>query len=866
MQTHVTTIYVRVTELKATSNEQQKQLHNDGQQIVIKMAKIQEPLNKLFAKHRIVFWYDTEKELRSDYETLDIRSVNKIELVNNEFNVKHRILRKESDSKFLLYHEGAQPEDLDNWLLDVLLSHGEFRTDQASIFLSELSLGPEFADLVREHLPFFQVAKRIDDLKALVTPVDTPSAIRVKILAVCCNTDARVDAIVENLLNELALQKQTKVDLIIKCGLDSFLWELLQHHFGYTSETYSVQDFVIALFKSCYDIEVGKQASLTTEASVFLHRWKDSIRHRKAFEFLSDDCAEILSIEKDLQEKDFRSLQDIDYFKLIDQKIISDLVKAVADRTLSAGECAVIVRSRRQSHWYEEYKDLYEAIEYAARFISMLDEVDLQVPSLASGVENYTKTWFLLDQLYRKFIYHSRHSGMTSLLGVLSVQVEDLYTNGFLLPINDQWQQVVDKCDRWGVQPFTLQRRFYERFVKPYLQKNKKIFVIVSDALRFEIGEELLGLIRREDRYDAKIEPVVGMLPSYTQLGMAALLPNKEITFAEDSSTIFVDGISTQGTANRSKVLASAVSGSAKAIRADEFLGYTREDCRSLFRENDVVYVFHNRIDATGDKKESEERVFEAVEETLQELVKLIKKITAANASNILITSDHGFIYQNKPIAESDFADVAVEGREIVHRDRRFVLGKGLNPHPSLRQFKAEELGLSGDMEIQIPKSINRLRLKGSGSRFVHGGASLQELVLPVLKINKKRQSDVSCVGVDILRAGTSVITSGQLSVAFYQTDAVTGKKQPRLLRAGIYTKAGELISDSHDLTFDLSSENPREREVQIRFLMSRKADDANGQDVTLRLDENLPGTSHFREYKTAIYTMRKSFTTDFDF
>ena len=593
---------------------------------------------------------------------------------------------------------------------------------------------------------------------------------------------------------------------------------------------------------------------------------EDSIRHRKAFEFLSGDCAEILSIEKDLQEKDFRSLQDIDYFKLIDQKVISDLVKAVADRTLSAGECALIIRSRRQSHWYEEYKDLYEAIEYAARFINMLDEVDLQVPSLASGVENYSKTWFLLDQLYRKFIYHSRHSGMASLLGLLSLQVEDLYTNSFLLPINDQWQQVVDKCDSWGGHPFTLQRRFYERFVRPYPQKNKKIFVIVSDALRFEIGEELLELIRREDRYDAEIEPVVGMLPSYTQLGMAALLPNKEIAFAEDSSTIYVDGISTQGTANRSKILASAVSGNAKAIRADEFLGFTREDCRSLFRENDVVYVFHNRIDSTGDKKDSEERVFEAVEETLQELVKLIKKITAANASNILITSDHGFIYQNKPIEESDFADAAVEGKEIVHRDRRFVLGKGLHPHPSLRHFKAKELGLCGDMEIQIPKSINRLRLKGSGSRYVHGGASLQELVLPVLKINKKRQSDVSCVGVDILRAGTSVITSGQLSVAFYQKEAVTGKKQPRLLRAGIYTKDGELISDSHDLTFDLSSENPREREVQIRFLMSRKADDANGQDVTLRLDEKLPGTSHFREYKTAIYTMRRSFTSDFDF
>ena len=76
-------------------------------------------------------------------------------------------------------------------------------------------------------------------------------------------------------------------------------------------------------------------------------------------------------------------------------------------------------------------------------------------------------------------------------------------------------------------------------------------------------------------------------------------------------------------------------------------------------------------------------------------------------------------------------------------------------------------------MEVQIPKSINRLRLKGSGSRFVHGGASLQEVVIPILKINKKRQSDVSTVEVDILRGSSSVITSGQLAVALYQAQPV---------------------------------------------------------------------------------------------
>ena len=830
------------------------------------MSNIQKPLKKIFNRHRIVFWYDTNKELRADYEALDLPGVIKIELNNNEFGIKHRILRKEPKARFLIYHEGAQPDDLNNWLLDVLLAHGEFRTDQVSIYLSELSLGPEFTELAREHFEFFKAAKRMDKLKNLIKPDDTPNAIKIKMLAVCCGAAPGIDTVLENLLSELAVERQERFNLLVRCGLEPFLWEQLNRYYAYNSKTKSIRDFVIELFQSCYAMELGKTATLTADAMVFLHRWKDSIRHCKAFEHLSDDCAEILAIEQDLQKRDFRSLQEIDYFRLIDQKIISDLVRSVADKTVSSGECSFLVRSRRQSHWYEEFRHLYEAVEYAALFIHALDGMDLQVSSLSSGIEKYSGSWYRLDQLYRKFIYHSCVSGMTSLLELLTGRIEDLYTNSYLLKINDQWQSAVDRCQKWSANLFTVQKQFYEWWVKPFLKKNQKVFVIVSDALRFEIGDELLGLIRREYRYEATLKPMLAMLPSYTQLGMAALLPNKEISFADQSANVMVDGISSQGTANRSRILANAVSGSAKAMRAEKLMGLNKDECRSLFREHDVVYIFHNRIDAAGDKKESEERVFEAVEETLQELIKIIKKLAAANATNMLITSDHGFIYQNKPIEESDFIDVAVSGSEIYHRDRRFVLGKGLHPHASLRQFTTGELGLAGDMEIQIPKSINRLRLKGSGSRYVHGGASLQELVLPVLKINKKRRSDITCVGVDILRSGTSLITSGQLSISFYQIEPVTEKKQPRTLHAGIYTKNGELISDDHELTFDFTSENPREREIQIRFLMARKADEANGQDVILRLDEQLPGTSHFCEYKTVIYTMRRSFTSDFDF
>lgn len=834
--------------------------------------RISQALKKLFERHRVVFWYDTKQELRSDFEAVSIPHVEKLEIANNEYGLKYRILRESPEQKFLLYKEGPQPEDLDNWLLDVQLAHGEFRTDQVAIWLSELELGLEFAEVAQAHAEFFQAIKRKEALKKLLKPDDTAGQLRLKMLAVCAGSEPRMDSVVETLLQQLAEDRDDGIRLIERCGLDSFLWEQLTRFYGYEASGPSLRDFVIELFKSCYAMTVvgeptDGEVKLTGDALVFLKRWKDSRQFEQGFETLSAECAEVLGIEQDLGKRDFRDLVELDYFRLIDQKIISDLVRAVVGRTVTSGDVALWVRQRRQGHWYGEFRHLYEAIEFAARFVQILGEARLTMDSLSDGVQRYSRTWFQLDQLYRKFTYHVRMSGQASLMGELSEQVENLYSNNYLLKLGDGFQVHVDAAPRWEAYPVVQQKAFFEHWVRPYLCKDKRICVIISDAMRYEIGDELLGLIRQEDRYSAELEPALSTLPSYTQLGMAALLPNKSLAIADnDTGTVLVDGQSSQGTVNRTKILQAALDGRGQAVKAEDFMQLNRDDSRELLKGNDVLYIYHNRIDHTGDKMHSEGQAFEAAEQTLDDLIRLIKKLTAANANNLLITADHGFIYQNRELDESDFLGDVVSGDDIRYRDRRFVLGKGLSASPAFHQFSSEQLGLDGDMEVQIPKSINRLRLKGSGSRFVHGGASLQEVVIPVLKVNKKRQSDVSAVEVDILRGASSVITSGQLAVTLYQSGPVTEKVQPRHLRAGIYTQSGELISDSHDLSFDLTSENPRERELQVRFVLSRKADEANGQEVFLKLEEQHAGTSHYKEYKSLRYLMRRSFTSDFDF
>ena len=824
-------------------------------------------LQRLFERHRIVFWYDTKQELRDDFDSLTLEGIEKIELNNNEFGVKYKILREQPKQKFLLYRAGAQPAQLDNWLLDVQLAHGEFRTDQTAIWLSELSLGIEFAEVLKDHKEFFQAKSRKEALSKLIAPNDSSGTMQLKMLAVCAKSEPKMDSIVESLLQDLAYEKDDKIKLINRCGLDEFFWEQMSRYYGYKSAEPSILDFAIELFKSSYAMATDGQVKLTSDALVFLKRWKDSKPHQDSFETLSDRFADYLDIENDLNNRDFKQLIETDYFRSIDEKIISALARAVLESDFTAEQIAVWVRQRRQSHWYSEFKHIYQALDNAARFISVFNHVEIDMNSLDQGIERYTQSWYKLDQLYRKFIYHKLTSGKVSLLKNLNDKVENLYSNVYLLGLGDRFQEFVESAPQWNTSVAVRQDDFFKHWVKPYLENNNKIYVIISDAMRYEIADELVGLIRQEDRYNADLEPMLSMLPSYTQLGMAALLPNETLSIADnDTGTVFVNEQSSQGTPNRSKILKAALQDRGEAITADDFMQLDREGSRELLKANDVIYIYHNRIDHTGDKMLSEGEAFEAAEKTLHDLIKVIKKLANANANNILITADHGFIYQNRKIDQSDFSGAEVKGKEILYKDRRFILGKGLEESPGLHKFSSEMLGLDGQVEVQIPKSINRLRLSGSGSRFVHGGASLQEVVVPVISINKSRQSDTTAVEVDILRGSNSLITTEELNVSMYQSSPVTEKTLPRVLRVGIYTEAGELISDSYEMTFDLRSENPREREQQVSLILTRKIDEVNGQEVILKLEERVGSTSHYKEYTTLRYTVRRSFTSDFDF
>jgi hypothetical protein len=166
--------------------------------------KITQALSRLFEKHRIVFGTTPSRSSLTITRSLNLPGIEKITLTNNEFGVKHRILREQPEQKFLLYRDGPEPAELENWLLDVQLAHTEFRTTQVAMWLAELDLGPTFAEVVGAHAEFFGSVKRKEALKRLLKSEDSASAIRLKMLAVCAGAEPRLDVILEALLAELA--------------------------------------------------------------------------------------------------------------------------------------------------------------------------------------------------------------------------------------------------------------------------------------------------------------------------------------------------------------------------------------------------------------------------------------------------------------------------------------------------------------------------------------------------------------------------------------------------------------------------------------------------------------------------------------
>lgn len=121
----------------------------------------------------------------------------------------------------------------------------------------------------------------------------------------------------------------------------------------------------------------------------------------------------------------------------------------VVSQKISASECSNIVKHRRRKYWFHKYQYAYEAIDYAAGFIHLLENTNLIPQNIQDGVHRYVHEWYQLDYFYRKFIFSMRSCALVNLLKALGEWVEQLYSNRYLLTLSDNWQKHIDNLEKW---------------------------------------------------------------------------------------------------------------------------------------------------------------------------------------------------------------------------------------------------------------------------------------------------------------------------------------------------------------------------------------------------------------------------------
>ncbi len=820
------------------------------------MIDIQQRLKIIFQKERLVFWYDDNEALRNEFNEIDLDDVTKLEIDNNEFSIKRQLLSLQVTDKFLIYSPTLAPQDEDNWLLDLNIANYMFSADKTSLILQNLGLDVSFKEFISQFDKFFNSKTRLETLRASLSDKESNDTLALKIMAISISSDDNTDSIMLKVFSN-----DKHFETLSKYSLTEEFFKAIKTKYSYDGD--SVKDLLYKLFQNHFYYSIDKsRCTLNSDARLFVKSWMDSSRHKESFEKISKEISNELNIDNIITNIDTSKVISCDTYEKCDQVVISHLLSKLGNDSINSTEMAKIITTREHTFWFENYQNIYKALLSASLLLDFVKDTKLTMKSFEDGIQEYSKHWYKADMYYRDYSMHSSKAEHLELLKPLNSKIEDVYLNSYLRELNDNWQSFAETYTTSS--PIPHQQKFYNTKVEPYLQKKNKVFVIISDAMRYECGVELTSLIlaenKKKDRFSATISSMLSSLPSYTQLGMASLLPHRQLSIHNKNDIVFVDDKSSSGTANRDKILKS-YDENAMAIGYEDFLKYIRDEGRVLVRNASVIYIYHDEIDKMGEKNEI--KTFDAVQSTFESIIKIIKQISNFNGSNMLITSDHGFLYTNQATQDSEFCKVDSNG--AIKSNRRFIIGKNLESGTCVSKYSGADLGIGGDNEYLIPKSINKIRVQGAGNRFIHGGASLQELVIPLIEVNikKAKSSNMQDVNVDIIPMRN--ISTNTVNISLYQSEIVDDKTKPITLKISFQSADGVLLSDEFKHTFNSTEQYDTNRETRFKMTFKQNINEYNNQNIKLVTKKVLDGSSETPIYKEFEVKLALSFFNDFD-
>lgn len=815
---------------------------------------IQKRLTDMFAAplaeacvRRVVFWMDERHEFESDVDGLSLPNVGVIKLTGrNNFAAKRQLLLDDSTRNFLVYDPLTHDDPSGDWLLDIKLMSQEFHADKASMYIDELEL-PKTAEMraaVRENLKFFENRDRRNALRKLRPTYDTPKQLILGIVAALAGASRykAEDIVISVLVAGIDTEDNKPLAEMAKFGLADEFWGIIREFVGAKIDDHgkSLEALVKHLFVSTLVHAIG------ADPLGGLESWFDESRASRCASVVSewltrDDDAIFdlmrrteheLSLTIRFDEMDIDTVMRAGVLPGAHESALRRIFAEAASHNVRPDMILRATDAARTSRWHSRFSGYYECARRIAEMsIFEAEHADgYHMSSPAEVFKFYMSSAYKMDAAYRKFYFEFGRISSDcfaklddELKNAANRYVEPTYKDRFLKEINSCWCSAAreELASVGWIDGMPRARDFYRKY--PGADRSAHSYVIVSDALRYEVAAEICGRLAAENMGTVALDGVQSIFPSITKFGMAALLPGEKISINENCD-VMVDGKPMTSSADRAKVLAATEPESA-VIKFKDLKPMTQDEKRSATRGKKIVYIYHNTIDAVGDKAETEDKVFAACEDTVRELVDLVKMIVnQMNGTNVFITADHGFLYTYKPLDESDKLGSGMIEGEILEQGRRYVIASADADAPNMAAVCMDSIESDRPIKGFAPLETIRIKKQGGGDRYVHGGISLQEIVVPVISFKRVRRENKNYVemespGIDLLAPRTKKITNTFFSLKFLQKKPVGGSVQPCTYTICMKNEAGEQVTvDSKKLIADRTSESPNDRTFDINF------------------------------------------------
>lgn len=881
----------------------------------MQLEKLAEGIKKKFEQGRIVFWHDPEQSFVDDLPELTNvleSGIDNLSVVNlaevSVFATKKRMELDEPTQKFLLYSPEAAPAVTNDWLFDIRKYSPEFYADQSSILITELGLQRmSLRSHISQRKEFFANKKRISDLQKRLVGDEDELQLDLRMMAVLTKAEGNsFESILFSLFAHYAEvvvapevqeesadstdQRLPMLKQLARFDLDVPLFELLNKHYGYESDKPSIKEFVLRLFctefytqlqaaeseKSWLKHNVLKTPAGRATANALMSSWRDSKKHSSSYEVIAHELQRMLELPRQLERYEPNTLLECETFEGIEQAIIRGLVRVLLTEgeRLERVEFEAVLSRRLMAHWPQskpEYSSIYQALRYGELLLHLRHTHNdgFHYDSAKAMYRAYEQDLYQFDQAYRLFNEYAHHvqSKGADILRALDDEVERIYSNWYLAQSAMAWDGLLEKeqlLSNWKITGINNQYDFYQNEVRERLTNTqiKRMFVIVSDALRYEIADELATAINDEKRFKASLNSQLGVLPSYTQLGMASLLPRQAcgtgIAYEEraGSAVVTVDGMSAQGLDNRGKIL-ERVNGMAVSFK--ELMSWTNQQGRDAVRDAEIVYIYHDTIDAIGDKAATEERTFQACRDAIGELKDLVGRvINRLNASRVVITADHGFLFRQQSLEEHEKTSLDIKKPEGAREaKKRYIVGEGLPvADATWTGLLKNTVGGTSETQFMLPKGMQRFHFVG-GAKFVHGGAALQEICVPVLEVREldKKQAEKherKPVDVMVVAAQQLKLVNNIDSIRFIQADAVSERLSARQLNIFIRDPDGNVVSAIETVNFDGTGSKVEERTKNVMIKLKGSNFDRT-KTYTLVLQNDDAAKTEYNTYAVRI-------------